>query len=40
MAGWHHQCNVHKHGQTSGEMRDREAWRVAVYGVTKLDMTG
>ena len=35
MAGWHHQCNAHELGQTSGDTRDREAWCAAVHGVAK-----
>ena len=35
MAGWHHRCNGHELGQTSGEVRDRETLNVAVHGVKK-----
>jgi len=35
MAGWHRQCNEHELGQTLGDVRDRQAWRAAVHGVTK-----
>ena len=35
MAGWHHQCNGHELGQTSGDCEGQEAWHAAVHGVTK-----
>ena len=35
MAGWHCQCNEHELEQTPEMVRDREAWRAAVHGVTK-----
>ena len=35
MVGWHQRVNGHELGQTSEMVRDREAWRAAVYGVTK-----
>ena len=35
MAGWHHQCNRHELGQTSGDGGVREAWCAAVHGVAK-----
>ena len=35
MAGWHHRCNGHELGQTSGEVRDRETLSAAVHGVKK-----
>ena len=36
VAGWHHQCNEYELGQTLGDgLRNREAWRAAVHGVTK-----
>ena len=35
MVGWHHQLNGHEFEQTPGVMKDREAWRAAVHGVTK-----
>ena len=34
MVGWHHQCNWHEFEQTPG-VKDREAWCVAIHGVTK-----
>ena len=40
MAGWHHRCNGHELGQTSGDGGDREAWHAAVHEVTESDMTG
>ena len=40
MAGWHHQCNGHELGQTLGGGEGQEAWRAAVHGVAKSDMTG
>ena len=35
MMGWHHQFNRYEHGQPRETVRDREAWRAAVRGVTK-----
>ena len=35
MAEWHDQCKGHELGQTLEMVRDREAWRAAVLGVTK-----
>ena len=35
-AGQHHQCNEQELGQTSGSLvKDRDAWRAAVHGITK-----
>ena len=34
MIGWHHRLNGHELGQAPGD-RDREAWHIAVHGVTK-----
>ena len=34
MVGWHHQLDGHEFEQAPG-VKDREAWRAAVYGVTK-----
>ena len=36
MVGWYHQLNGHEFEQTPGDIvKDREAWRAAVHGVTK-----
>ena len=36
MAGWHHRLNVHEFEQALGVgVKDREAWHVAVHGITK-----
>ena len=35
MTGWHHRCNGCELGQTWVMVRDREAWRAALHGVTK-----
>ena len=35
MAGWHHQLDGHELGELQELVMDREAWRVAVYGVAK-----
>ena len=32
---WHHQLNGREFEQVLGVMKDREAWRAAVHGVTK-----
>ena len=34
MAGWHHSLNGHEFEQTKEIVKDREAWRAAVHGVT------
>ena len=34
MVGWHHQLNGHEFEQAPGEVKDREAWRAAVHGIT------
>ena len=34
MVGWHHQLNGHEFEQTL-ELKDREAWHIAVHGVAK-----
>ena len=33
MVGWYHQFNGHEFEQTSGDMKDKEAWPAAVQGV-------
>ena len=38
MVGWHHCLNGHELKQTLG-VRDTEAWRAAVHGVTESDTT-
>ena len=35
MVGWHHQLNGHDLGKLQETVKDREAWRAAVHGVTK-----
>ena len=35
MVGWHHRLNGHEFGQTLRDMKDWEAWHVAVHGVAK-----
>ena len=35
MVGWHHQLNGNEFEQTLGNSEDKEAWCVAVHGVTK-----
>ena len=35
MDGWHHRLNGHEFEQALGNVKDREAWRAAVHGVTK-----
>ena len=36
MVGWHHQLNGHEFEQTPGVVKDREAWRAAVHGVSRV----
>ena len=36
MVGWHHRLNVHEFEQLWVIVEDREAWRAAVHGVTKV----
>ena len=35
MVGWHRQLNGHEFEQAPGVVVDREAWHVAVHGVSK-----
>ena len=35
MVGWHHRLNGHEFEQAPGEVKDREAWCLAVHGVAK-----
>ena len=35
MVGWHHRLSGHEFEQTQEMVKDREAWRAAVHGVTK-----
>ena len=35
MVGWHHQLNGREFEQNHEIVKDREAWRAAVHGVTK-----
>ena len=35
MVGWHHQLNRHEFQQTLGDSEGREAWCIAVLGVSK-----
>ena len=35
----HHQSNGHELEQTPGDVKDREAWRAAVHGVTEPHTT-
>ena len=36
MVGWHHRLNGHEFEQTLGDGEGQEAWRAAVYGVTRV----
>ena len=35
MVAWHHRLDGHEFGWTPNLAMDREAWHVAVHGVTK-----
>ena len=35
MAGWHHRCNGHEFGQTSGDGEGQGGWCAAFQGVVK-----
>ena len=35
MVGWHHQLDGHDFEQAPELVKDREAWHVAVHGVTR-----
>ena len=35
MVGWHHRLQGHEFEKALGDVKDREAWRAAVHGVTK-----
>ena len=35
MVGWHHGLDGHEFEQTQEIVKEREAWRAAVHGVTK-----
>ena len=35
MIGWHYQLNGHRLSKLREMVKDREAWRAAVHGVTK-----
>ena len=35
MVGWHHRLSGHEFEQTQEKVKNREAWRAAVHGVTK-----
>ena len=36
VAGWHHRLKGHKFEQALRDNEDREAWRAAVRGVTRI----
>ena len=35
--GWHHRLDGYELKQAPGLVMDREAWHIAVHGVTELD---
>ena len=35
MVGWHYWLNGHEFERTVAVVKDRDAWRAAVHGVTK-----
>ena len=35
MVGWHYWLNGHEFEETVAVVKDRDAWRAAVHGVTK-----
>ena len=35
MVGWHYRLNGREFEQIQGIVKDRDAWRAAVHGVTK-----
>ena len=39
MVGWDHRLNGHEFEQALVMVKDRDAWRAAVPGVTESDMT-
>ena len=36
MVGWHHQLNGHEYNKLWGIVKDREAWRAAVHGISEI----
>ena len=36
MVGWHHRLNGHEFEQDQEMVKNREAWRAAAHGVTKI----
>ena len=35
MVGWHHRLNGFEFEQTTGVLKDKEAWHAAIHGVAK-----